>query len=270
MMTRIPADSSPKVDSWFGYFGEYIKTRAGVQDASDAVKCALKVTRDLADDLAVQGRCSELSGKVGMLRDALAIPEFLESVTDLGGNISDLTNAYQLPGTDPVREAKVALAARKLVRNGLGIACSGSESMMFFDKSQIFPLSEGVASTFEGVFWITAGVLDGWDIFDQVEESDHCYTQSKAAYDPRVRDYYQQRVELANIRLVKNITTVAMAALALVSLFFASLVAGVTAISTAMLGLSCVYIILKIASYFYQRTIDDQKKVMQYEMQGKV
>ena len=85
-----------------------------------------------------------------------------------------------------------------------------------------------------------------------------------------MQDIYAQKMELANIRIVKDVATVAMAALALISLFFASFAAGLTFIPAAMLGLSCIYIVLKISAYFYDRTIKDQETLLNHDLLDKV
>ncbi|NGX44928.1 MAG: hypothetical protein K940chlam2_00068 [Chlamydiae bacterium] len=261
----VSRDTVPKTDSWDRYLSQYLTTGAGAHDFLDVVARTLQVTRELVDDLAIQDYCGRVSGKVSLIRDAFAIQEFLEAVFDLKGHVSDLTDALDRPESDPGREIEVALAIKNLTKNGLGLGCSGSDMMMFLDQAKIVPLSPDIAQTFEGIFWITLGVLSGWDLIDQVSESDRCHAKSQQAHDPLARDYYAKRGEVANIRLIKDVTAVAMAALSLVSLLFTTL----TFYSAAMLALSCVYVILKVASYFYQRTIDDQEKLLRHAFQGK-
>lgn len=258
-------DTASQAGSWDLYLSQYLKTGAGAHDFLDVVARTLQVASELADDLTVQDYCGRVSGKVSLIRDSFAIPEFLEAVFDLRGHVSDLTDALDSPESDPDREIEVALAIKNLTKNGLGLGCSGSDMMMFLDQAKIVPLSPDIAQTFEGTFWITLGVLSGWDLIDQVNESDRCHAKSQQAHDPLARDYYAKRGDVANIRLVKDVAAVAMAALSLVVLIFTTL----TFYSAAMLTLSCVYVVLKVASYFYQRTIDDQEKLLQHAFQGK-
>jgi len=242
-----------------------MKTGNGAHDLLDIVARTLQVTSNLIDDAAVEARLGGISGKLSLVRDAFALFEFSEAVFDLRGNVSDLTDALDMPSDDPLREVEVARAVKGLTKNGLGLACSGSDAMMFLDGSKIVPLSPDVAQTFEGVFWISLGVLSGWDLVDQVEESDRCQIKSREAHSSEVREYYTKMGEVANIRLVKDVAAVAMAALSLIALFFTSL----SFMPTVMLGLSCVYVVLKVASYFYQRVIDDQKALLHHAYQGK-
>jgi hypothetical protein len=242
-----------------------MKTGSGAHDFLDITARMLQVTSNVIDDTAIQARLGGISGKLALVRDAFALFEFGEAAIELIGHVSDLTDALDMPSSDPLREAEVARAVKQLTKNGLGLACSGSDAMMFLDGSKIVPLSPDVAQTFEGVFWISLGVLSGWDLVDQVEESDRCQIKSREAHSPQVRDYYTKMGEVANIRLVKDVAAVAMAALSLIAMFFANL----SFMPTVMLGLACVYVVLKVASYFYQRVIDDQHALLHYAYQGK-
>lgn len=258
--TSITATSHPpQSDIWTLKLGTWLKTREGVHDAMDAAKTGCELVKTIANSVAVQDKCDALAGKFGLIKGATEFVEFFETLTGLYGHVTDLSGP----------EGHDKDAGKNIFKDIFVLGCSGSESLMFLNESKILPHPESWGGPIEGVFWITAGILDGWNMGEQIHKSDYYYNESQKVNKPELKSYYESARDLANLRIVKSISTVAMAALALVSLFFASLVAGVAWISTAMLGLSCVYIVLKIASHFYQKSLDDQEAFLLYAAKGK-
>ena len=190
----------------------------------------------------------------------LCIPQFVEYVDDLKDNIYKLCDAKALPESDLERSNKIFKAALGTATTSVDIVNCSAEFTLFLHDAEILPLGEAVPAT-EGIFQVTSAISDGVDLFaTQIYKIGKYQNKLEATQVEEEKSYFQQKIYRTIIQIAKDILSISLAALALVSLFFAALLEGVVFIPPLVLGLSALYIVAKVTSYFYQMILKEEKK----------
>lgn len=177
----------------------------------------------------------------------LAIPSFLSLLADLRTKIQGVKRS-----DDP-------LLKRKLVETSLLATVSGTESALFLDTIKIRPLNE-MLNGVKGAFWGSLLLFSGMNIFEGIsnaETLDAAWSKAHASQKSfEKKEIIQHRIRCNFLTIAKHVTTVAMAAIALVSIFFASIAQGVLFSPLTFFALSTSWVVLNFTTYFYEKMID--------------
>lgn len=156
---------------------------------------------------------------------------------------------------------------RRTVNYGLGTINAGTESLKFVQASKIYAFKETTLALCEKVFWITAGLLEGIDFFHGLDEASYLQKQIDASHDVEVKNLNNSKLTNTYLKLVASVTTIAMAFISLVSLFFATFAVGFLFSPIVFQSLATAWVLIKLTTLFYDRSIAAQEKQM---LPGKV
>ena len=135
---------------------------------------------------------------------------------------------------------------------------SGSEGAMFFDTGKIYPLGEWMKGL-STAFWGSACFLSIVDLYThQITEIKRLSTTISKIADEDVKAFHKDERGLAYLKVLKNVTTVALGSLILVSLIFASVGAHLL-FSPVTLGLSSTWFALHFINYFYANVLASRR-----------
>lgn len=247
---------SSAVNEWVVRPGHFNKTTEklftsgrDVKDVIDFVSTGLKWfpyfnMSDQTLDFANKTR-----GDLDPIAQGLSVFSFF---SDLNGVRRSIGHYFSSDDTD---------AGRKLFNSTMCAVNSGSESSMFLDTINIVPLKEGMKAV-SGAFWGSAALLSGVDYFYQIGQIEHLSKEIETESDDDIKAVRQDELGLSYLKIVKNITTVALASIILVSLVFAGVASYMLFSPVVQLGLSTTWFVLQFVCYYYQSVIDYKKTAL--------
>lgn len=154
--------------------------------------------------------------------------------------------------------------------NALSLTTAGSESALCLDALRLIDLKESM-NLAKGLFWSSIGLLDGVGSLYETAKIDDLHARLKELEKNPNADaqfLYKSRLNFSYLKVVKQITSVAIAAISLISIFFASLAQGIIFSPITFLSLCSLGTALHILLYFYEKAIKHQEKsVIDYRYQ---
>lgn len=239
--------------SYCDLFVEYIK------DAANGTSHLFCMIGTAAKFFPETKRTNQVRTYTAIAGSALCGPQLVGYVTDLNKSVTDLKEAIALPTDDEGRSQKVSKTARKATVGALDTVNSATELSLFLHTAEILHLGEAAPVT-EGIFQITSGLSDLIDLVEQIKKLGRYKNKFENAVGIEKKSYFEHKFYRTMVQVAKDVFSVALASLALLSLFFGALFEGVVFIPFLVLGLSLFYIVAKISSYFYQMILKEEKK----------
>lgn len=219
---------------------ELLKTRDGKKDALDA---AVNVC-DWMHHLGYHKEFVDTIRKdLEPVSKAFAIPEFVVSLGELRDKwlIFNHTDDKAGPAVD-------------LVGGLANTTHSLSESALAGDAWGLYELGEGMKST-QTAFWGSLSVMMGIRFIRESETLRVLKNDIKAITNEVVKNLYEHKIQNGYLRVLKVVVLLAMSAIALTSLLFASIAHGFLFSSVAFMTLSSAWLILNYTTYFYGKMI---------------
>ncbi|MDN3507135.1 MAG: hypothetical protein P0S96_07900 [Simkaniaceae bacterium] len=183
------------------------------------------------------------TGQLEPIKQTLAIPGFVSAL----GNMSDkwhILNHTDEPDAAVNFSKSVALTTLNLC-----------ESAMCGDSWGVYSLKEGMKAAKTG-FWASAGFLDAVSFFKELNKAGYLQKKVEHVSSSAVKNVVQHKIQLCYLNVLKATTTIAMAAIALTSLLFASLAHGFLFTPVVFLSLASAWLVLTYATHFYGNMID--------------
>jgi hypothetical protein len=198
-----------------------------------------------------------------------SLRESLEIVQKTGSNTSSLfvfpdliTNSYDfccsLVALGEAVDDEVGGAFQKTIIDGLKVVNAGTEALGYAHDVCWIDIGK-TATPVCAIFNVTTCITDGWEAFDEIYKMEKY--QKKIENAPEHRDYYESKLELAQLTIIKDVTSVAMAVIGLLSLVLGALVVELYVMMPIMLGLSTVCLAARILSCFYAKIVEEQKQL---------
>ena len=131
---------------------------------------------------------------------------------------------------------------------------SAAEFAMFLNSTGIYVIKEWMKSV-KTVFWMALGIFDVVNLYNGVGTIKEYRAQLDRVKMDDHREILESKINLAYLQIIQSATLVAMAAIALVSLVFASMAQGFLFNPVVMLGLSSSWLVLQFVNYFYDKII---------------
>jgi hypothetical protein len=141
-------------------------------------------------------------------------------------------------------------AAQRAILQGIDFVNVASEGATFLHQKQWVDLGSA-APWANGIFQATALLSDGVDVWDQWTEIEEIQRLRSASTD--LDPLLDAREWLCIVKLIKDISSIALSAIALGVLIFEIVTESVLLLPPLILGLSTLFIICKIYAYFYEK-----------------
>jgi|GEM_PF-3427170 len=219
---------------------EYVKDPDGAKDTLEGFinvfdwMSQLGFHKDFAD---------KASAQLDPMKQTLAIPGFVAAL----GNMRD--KWHILNHTDE-SEATVNFSTSVAVTT-LNLC----ESAMCGDSWGVYSLQEGMKAAKTG-FWASAGFLDTVSFFRELNKAGHLQKKIEHVPNSANKNVIQHKIQHCYLNVLKATATIAMSAIALTSLLFASLAHGFLFSPIVFLSLASAWLILTYTTHFYGKMID--------------
>ena len=177
----------------------------------------------------------------------------IESMQQKGNVNSNLFNFPALiTGSYDLCCSVIALNFKKTIVDGLSLVNTGTEALGFAHDVKWIDLDKSAVPV-SVIYNVTTCILDGWEAADKIQKTDEYFKKTPA-------DYYGLKTRLAQITIAKDVASVAMAAISLLSLLLGALLTDRYMVTPIMLGLSTIYLTARISSFFYEKMIEEEKR----------
>ncbi len=251
--------SRPK--SVIDHVKDYVGSTSGAWDFFRALDYAIspwKFTNLLSESSLEQ--VHRISGVVGTAGASLCMPTLVTDAIGLKRSVDDLTHIHQCPTSDPERSKKIAQAYKKTVINGADLGYTFCQSSRFLNEANVIALGSSLP-VFSGVQQVCGIVSDGNELIEESYKL-HNYQADSSASTDQEKSLMAAKKNLSWLKIAKDIPSIAMSALALVGIFFAS-VASSPVVPIIFLSLSVSWLTFKVSSYFYENIVvaDRQARV---------
>ena len=196
-----------------------------------------------------KGDNKEIANKTGKTLDtvksAFAVPAMFIHLNDVRRN-------YQF-----YSETDDPDASRLLFNSSMNLANAGGESAICA-HSLGANLGRGLKAA-KSIFWGSLFFLDLVEGYRQYGLIEELRGRMEKAKDAGIKSLIDHKLKLTYLNILKSVTTIAMAVIALTSIFFASIAQGFIFSPVVFLGLTTAWVVLAIITYFYERVIEDNE-----------
>jgi len=199
-------------------------------------------------------RITDLSGS------ALSFPALISDANDLRHSIVSLGKAYELPEADKNRSEKIVRAAKKSFLDGCTLTNTTSQIITFLRESNFIQQSAAAARAVDWVYNVTSLVTDGAELAEEAYKVQRNQGQLGTAKTEKEQNVLQEKINLSWLTIVKDVASVALSIIGIIALVFGALTQGVVIIAPIVLGLSTIWLAMKISAYFYERIIKERNK----------
>lgn len=148
-------------------------------------------------------------------------------------------------------DARSSEVAKRAILQGIDFINAASEGVLFLHHKQWVDLGS-TAPWANGIFQVTTLLSDGVDVWDQWTAIEEIHGQ-RAASTTSPNALLDEREWLCLVKLIKDISSIVLSAIALGLLIFEIVVESVPLLPTLTLGLSVLFIVCKIYAYFYEK-----------------
>lgn len=217
----------------------FVTSSNGAKDTLDAVINAC----DWAAHLGIHKKlANETAATLNPLKQGFSFFGFFEQV-------NSLRDVYRLYAKGEGSET-----AKKAYDHSLIAINNASEAAMCLDATGLYRFKEGMKAI-KTTFWSTILLLDTVGFAYDVGQIDNLRQKRDGAKIPEFKEVIDQKISNLSLGMLKRVTTLAMACIALVSILFASLAQGFLFNPVVMLGLSSAFLTLHFVTTFYDKII---------------
>lgn len=245
-MTSAIRASIPKENNWLDYVQDYCKDPSRMRDTADLTSHAIGWMNQMPLSDATLSTANTIRDHAKKVSGGLSIPLLASTGIDF---------------------FKKGFNDSEVAKRGLELIGRSADAALFLDSAKIVNL-KGAALPVEGAMWGAGGLYDVWDLVQQVRDSEIHGANMEKATAPEAKDLHRSKRYLANLTIIKNVTSIALAVIAIISLIFGYMAMGVMIVPIVFLALSTLFVVLNIVTYFYGRMVEDQQKLL--ENQGKI
>jgi hypothetical protein len=258
LFTPLPESYDGGRKDFFDHVGDYAGTSEG---SWDLFRIGNHIFTVIEMYLTPAHRLGELIGKVKEVFNtvgiALGIPKCFSSLNALRHSITNLFTVQDLPYSDPLRTSRIAQAAKKSFLDSIILTNAVSQTALFLENVKIFIFDAAHLRIIGGINNVTSAIEDGMEL---IGEYFKLKTYHSAEAQPRTASEaakLEQKKTLSWITIAKDVSSVALAAIAVGVLASGTIAQGVAAIPATILSLSAFWLTMKLIACFYQRAVVD-------------
>jgi hypothetical protein len=200
----------------------------------------------------VIGRVSELFDAAGI---GLSIPQVFSDANTLRHSITSLSRAQGLPYSDSSRAIKVAQATKKSFLDSMTLTNTLAQIALFVENTKVFLFKAVHLRVIEGIYNATSIITDGAELIGECFKLKQYHSPEAQPRDPAGVAKLNEKKTLAWITIAKDVASVALGGIALVTIAFGVATSSMTLLSTALLGVSAFWLTMKLTGYFYNKVI---------------
>ncbi len=198
------------------------------------------------------GKTKEVFNAAGI---GLSIPQIFSDVNSLRSSISDFFGTQKLPNSDPLRERKVAQAAKKSFLDTMNLTSTVAQILLFIDNAKIFLFEAVHLRIVDGIFNITCAISDGAELIGECFKLKQYRSLDLPAQRVGEVTKLQEKKTLSWLLIAKNVASLALAAISLGAIISGVAVGNFFALPVVVLGISGLWLTLKLASHFYNKVV---------------
>lgn len=219
---------------------------SGIKDSLDSIMAGFKWSQYINQSKSWQRFSTQVCDRLDPISQSLSLPAFVKRANDLRHHIGSWGS------TDDIE------INYKIIDSALLTANSGSEAIMFFDSIRVFSLKE-LANIVKGTFWGTLFSLDFVDYFRNIGIAESYYEKIQEAKDPKVKAFFESKLDFTFLKIVQNVSTIALALLMFISIFFSTFAQGFL-FAPITLGLTTIWLALNIFTHYYGQILNTREK----------
>jgi len=246
-------------------FGDHI---AKWVDSTDGAKSFFKVFDHALDYAKLLPNLSEgaqsFIEKTHKITDftgsALSFPVLISDANNLRHSIASWWRASELPDADKSRSEKIVRSAKKSFLDSCTLTNTASQVITFLSESNFIQQSASAARAVDWVYNVTSLVTDGAELAEEAYKVHRNQGRMGAAKTEKEQKVLQEKINLSWLTIVKDVASVALSIIGIIALVFGALTQGVVIIAPIVLGLSTIWLAMKISAYFYERIIKERNK----------
>ena len=185
----------------------------------------------------------------------LSIPKILFDGNTLRHSFIKLLGVQDLPYSDPLRDRKIAQAAKKSFIDAINLTGTLSQAALFLDNAKISRVLDAAKTRLvNGIFNGASVISDGADLITECFKLQYFRSPEAQPRNTAESAKLEEKKWLSWMNVVKDVASIAGAALALVGIVFGIVTQSVPII-VAGLVLNTVWLTMKLATYFYNKII---------------
>lgn len=241
----------------FDHLATYLDSTAGAWDLFRVIEHALEYFKNIpALSDSTRDLTSKISGAINLSGISLSIPAIFTEANSFRKKIYQFAVSQDLPYSDGLRHQKIVQAGKGAVLSGMSLANTVAQASLFLDQVKIVDLAEYLP-TVDFIYQGTSLVTDGAELIEEAYKLNSY--QSERPRSPRETAELEEKTWLSWMVVVKDVASVALAGIALVGIVFGIAASSMAVVAPAVLVLTSVWLLMKIASYFYKQILEERR-----------
>ena len=185
----------------------------------------------------------------------LSIPQLFSDSNSLRHSATDLMKAHNLPSSDPLKNKKITLAAKKSFLDTMNLTGTVAQISLFLDHAKIFIFDAMPLKILDGVLNLTGVITDGAEFIGECFKLKHYASPEAQPRSTAESTKLQQKKALALLVIAKNVASIALGVISIGVIILGIATTTFSAFSVTILGISAFWLTMKLASYFYNKVI---------------
>ena len=241
---------------YIDHVSEYLKTSEGAWDFFRVVNQAANLSQAMTPQHGeLVGRVRDIADTAGL---ALSVPQIFSNSNQLRCSVNSLISSRNLSDSDPLRTKKIAQAAKNTFVDALNLTNTCSQAALFVNQVKIFPFELSQLKILDGINNVTSAISDGIEFVGECFKLKQYHSPEIHPRNPAEEAKLSEKKTLAWMTIAKDVASIALAAITLVSIVFGLVTHMIPLVAAASLALSAFWLAMKLASYFYKKIIVDQ------------
>ena len=259
LFAPLPEERSPTPTrrDGFDHVATYLDSTTGAWDLFRVMDHALEYVKNiptLTD--AARELTSKVSGVVNLSGISLSIPAIFTEANAFRKKVYQFAVSQDLPYSDGLRHQKIMQAGKGAILSGMSLANAVSQASLFLNEAKIVHLADCLP-TIDFIYQGTSLVTDGAELVEEAYKLNSY--QSERPRSVRETTELEENRWLSWMVIVKDIASVALAAIALYGIVFGIAASTMAIVAPVVIVVTSVWLMAKIASYFYKQTLEDRR-----------
>ncbi len=256
LFTPLPETQTASQKDPLDHAADYADSTTGAWDVFrvfENVLSYVKMLPSLAPNWAsVVEKVKSVAGAAGI---GLSIPKLVVECNKLRHSISHLFSVQDLPYSDPLRDRKIAHAAKKTFLDSIDLTWTLSQAALFLDSAKIFIFETAQLRLLDCVSNVTSVIADGADLIAECFKLQHYDSPDAQPRNAAESVKLEQKKTLSWMNIAKDVASVGGAAIVLLGIVFGIAVQSIPIVSGAVMISGTLWLGLKLAGYFYSKIV---------------
>jgi hypothetical protein len=256
LFAPLPHTPATRDKDYVDHVAEYADSAAGTWDVFRVIDLTLSYVKMLPSLspswLEMLGKVKDVANMAGI---GLSIPKMIADCNTFRRSLSNLLAVHDLPYSDPLRTRKIAQAFKKSFVDSFDLTWTCTQAALFLNNAKIFMIEATQLRMLDGLNNIASVVSDSAELITECFKLKHFHSPEAQPRNPAESTKLEERKCLSWMTVVKDVTSIGTAAIALVGIIFGVATQSIAAIGIAVLVLSTVWLTMKLSTYFYNKIV---------------